>query len=376
MTWFKVDDRSHHNPKVLAAGNEAWGAFCRAGAWASENLTDGLIPEAAAHSIAKRKIWKKLLECELVVESQRGYEIPKFLEYNPCATEVLERKAEVSRKRAEQGRLGGLQSGETRRSKRSKTEANDEAKPKQTTKQTGSPDPDPIEDPVFSGSLDRDPKDPTPMSDWGQGTPMPTGGAVSEDCRGGTLADVDCRAVDGPTAEGPRQPRPQWRPEAQQALQLEPVPERVRTPAEQVFGHWQAKMVEFNQGKGPSPKFSDKRKRKVKDRLRDNHTVADLKRAIDGYFTSPHHRGENDRNTVYLDLELICRDTEHVEAGFGLASRSALPRATPPPSRNGIPFFGQKPERREAPLEERPRAAVEAFDELIPNEPEGNYEDE
>lgn len=62
MTWFKIDDRSHHNPKVLAAGNEAWGAFCRAGAWSAENLTDGAVPSAVASIIAPKKIWKKLLD--------------------------------------------------------------------------------------------------------------------------------------------------------------------------------------------------------------------------------------------------------------------------------------------------------------------------
>lgn len=147
MTWFKIDDRSHHNPKVLAAGNEAWGAFCRAGAWSAENLTDGAVPSAVASIIAPKKIWRKLLECELVVEASDGYKIRSFLEYNPSAEEVKANRARLHKVRSEAGRAGGVQSGEIRRSKRSKTEANDQAKPEANheanAKQKRSPDPDP-----------------------------------------------------------------------------------------------------------------------------------------------------------------------------------------------------------------------------------------
>jgi hypothetical protein len=151
MSWFKIDDRSHHNAKVLAAGNEAWGAFCRAGAWASENLTDGLVPFSVALTISKKKIWKKLSESGLVVEEKTGFRIPKFLEYNPSAEEVRESRSQLSKTRAEMGRRGGLAKAENSPSKASKTPGKQDGKTLangwQTPWQNPSPDPDPDPDP-------------------------------------------------------------------------------------------------------------------------------------------------------------------------------------------------------------------------------------
>lgn len=41
--------------------------------------------------------------------------------------------------------------------------------------------------------------------------------------------------------------------------------------------------------------------------------VERLQAAVDGCRRSPHHRGLNDRGTVYDDLELILRDAKHIE---------------------------------------------------------------
>lgn len=74
-----------------------------------------------------------------------------------------------------------------------------------------------------------------------------------------------------------------------------------------VFDHWREAM------KHPEAKFTRKRLALVKARLSEGYTVDQLKAAIDGCRASPFHQGQNERATVYDDLELICRSGEKVE---------------------------------------------------------------
>jgi len=76
-----------------------------------------------------------------------------------------------------------------------------------------------------------------------------------------------------------------------------------------LFEFWSTKL-----GKR-SPKLSDKRKRKVRDRLREGFTADEIRAAIVGLTLSDHHMGRNGSPRKYDDLELICRDPEHLE-GF------------------------------------------------------------
>lgn len=75
----------------------------------------------------------------------------------------------------------------------------------------------------------------------------------------------------------------------------------------------------------PKPLATSPEWRKVAARLREGHTVADLCQAIDGYHVSPFHLGENDRNTVYLDIGLLLRDADHVAAGIRFAEKGPPP---------------------------------------------------
>lgn len=59
--------------------------------------------------------------------------------------------------------------------------------------------------------------------------------------------------------------------------------------------------------------FTPKRRRKVLDRLRDGYTPERIQIAIRGCLASGFHQGQNDTGTKYDDLELICRDGEHLE---------------------------------------------------------------
>lgn len=102
-SWFRVDPGAVFDKKVEAAGNEAFGAWVRAGAWSAGNLTDGHIPRATAHKIAPPRVWARAIAAELVEATDVGYQIHDYLDWNPSADEVRSKSA----KRAAAGRLGG-----------------------------------------------------------------------------------------------------------------------------------------------------------------------------------------------------------------------------------------------------------------------------
>jgi hypothetical protein len=94
MTWFKVDDGSAFNAKVMAAGNEAWGAFCRVGAWCAQQLTDGRFSRAIAVTIAPMRVWDRLIDVGLVDPLENGeMEMHDYLQRNPSKEEVLRDRA-------------------------------------------------------------------------------------------------------------------------------------------------------------------------------------------------------------------------------------------------------------------------------------------
>ncbi|WP_394838703.1 hypothetical protein LVJ94_17575 [Pendulispora rubella] len=88
----------------------------------------------------------------------------------------------------------------------------------------------------------------------------------------------------------------------------------------EVFDHWLSGWRRTIGGTR-APALDAKRRRKIRARLADQFTPADLKRAIDGLWASSWHI-ENGRT----DIELVCRDASHVERFMGLlAPTSALP---------------------------------------------------
>lgn len=99
------------------------------------------------------------------------------------------------------------------------------------------------------------------------------------------------------------------------------------TDGRRVFDAW----VEAT-GKNPNQvKFSDERRRLVNARLKD-WPLTDLIDAVRGWRHSPHHRGENDRSTVYNDLELLLRNAKNIEM-FRDLERQAHGQAKPKPRR-------------------------------------------
>lgn len=64
-----------------------------------------------------------------------------------------------------------------------------------------------------------------------------------------------------------------------------------------------------------------KRVKKVQARLKDGFSPKEIRAAIDALAKSPFHNGENDRSTLYNDIELICRNTEKLEHWVLVANR-------------------------------------------------------
>jgi len=60
-------------------------------------------------------------------------------------------------------------------------------------------------------------------------------------------------------------------------------------------------------------KLTKDRTDKIRERLKEGYTVEDIKKAIDGCRASPHNMGDNERKTVYDDIELICRKGSKLE---------------------------------------------------------------
>jgi hypothetical protein len=73
------DSKIAFGAKHVATGNEACGAWIRAVAWAARHSVDGFVPRAAAHAIAPKKVWTRLVQATaggdtgLAAECDGGY---------------------------------------------------------------------------------------------------------------------------------------------------------------------------------------------------------------------------------------------------------------------------------------------------------------
>lgn len=110
MPWFKIDDQSTFNPKVMRAGNAAFGAWVRMGAYCNAQLTDGFIPEQMARMIATARELDSMTAAGIAHKVDGGYRIHDYLEYQPSKEEVTsEREAIRTRvKRHRNGKRNGV----------------------------------------------------------------------------------------------------------------------------------------------------------------------------------------------------------------------------------------------------------------------------
>lgn len=87
-------------------------------------------------------------------------------------------------------------------------------------------------------------------------------------------------------------------------------------------------VVEHYQKHHPRSRPGDKERKKIRALLKDGYSPVDLCEAIDGCHRTPYNLGANDSGQKYLELELICRDSSHVD-------RFVRNNKSPPRPKNG-----------------------------------------
>ncbi len=122
MAWVRLDDGFADHPKILRAGPLALALQVRAFCYASRHETDGFIPlEALPHLVnglgdalkasAQAKAWAAaMVESGLWEQSENGYIIHDFLDYNPSKAE--RKRIRTMKQRA--GKKGGILSAQAR----------------------------------------------------------------------------------------------------------------------------------------------------------------------------------------------------------------------------------------------------------------------
>lgn len=106
MAWFKVDDALHSHMKAMRAGTAAMGLWVLAGSWASDQLTDGWVPEYAIHrwSPGAVELAAKLVSAGFWVVGERdgepGWRFHEWEEHQPTREEVLARRKNDASRRA------------------------------------------------------------------------------------------------------------------------------------------------------------------------------------------------------------------------------------------------------------------------------------
>lgn len=111
MTWFKVDDTAHSHPKLLRAGNAALGLWLRAGAYAAQHLTEGVVPGVVAQLYGTAPQARKLVAaglwhehghaCGRCVQPAAGdYVMHDYLQYNPTRTKVEAKRGAAAERQA------------------------------------------------------------------------------------------------------------------------------------------------------------------------------------------------------------------------------------------------------------------------------------
>lgn len=114
MPWFNVDDSAHSHPKIIKAGNAAFGLWTRCGSYVAQHLTDGIVPGAIAEMYGTAPQIKKLVAVGLWHPSGHAcadcpqpadgdfYMHDYFKNGNPRRAEVLAKRARAAEKKRRQ----------------------------------------------------------------------------------------------------------------------------------------------------------------------------------------------------------------------------------------------------------------------------------
>lgn len=298
MPWFITDDGFPEHPKVdrLEAICGTWERFAAArtvwhdmGCDCARRLTDGAFLRVRAHRVCRmpREVVDAALECLAAAgliraDGADGFAFHAWSEYQPTRAKVeAMRAAKTERQRRWRDRVDAS------------TEPSTDASTRRSTGASRSASRD--------ASVDAAPSHPIPSHPIQEEYMSATGAA------GGNRSGADA------------------------PLSLLPDDTPPRDEVADVFAHWQRAT-----GKGRA--VLDAKRRALIARALKLRPAVDLCRAVDGYASSPWHRGENDRRTKYLGIELMLRDAAKIEQGIDLAvkaapSAPAAPKPVPPPAK-------------------------------------------
>lgn len=115
MSWAKLDDHLRDHPKVMGLGRERYacmGVWLDALCYASEHLTDGILPSGLVSMYPKRLV-VLLVEAGLWERGPEGYEIHDYLEMNPSRERVFAERS-AARERMNNARTSGEQTAKFR----------------------------------------------------------------------------------------------------------------------------------------------------------------------------------------------------------------------------------------------------------------------
>lgn len=153
MTYANIDTNILSHDKILRAGEDAADLYIRSLIRSGQLLTDGYVSVEALEQLSKKRARRanaaRLVEVGLWIAVDGGWQIHSYLDHNKSREEVLAIRAELSAKRAEAGKKGGLASGEKRRGKGAEQPpaegSNGEAMAKQLAPKQGSKPEAPVE---------------------------------------------------------------------------------------------------------------------------------------------------------------------------------------------------------------------------------------
>jgi hypothetical protein len=106
--WVRVDTKFTTHPKVLDIGPLGEALWLRGLCYAGEHLTDGFVPAAFVRRMSDmdgEDVADRLLDAGLWTQAEGGYQIHEYLSWQRSRDEA----ADISIKRSESGRKGGLQ---------------------------------------------------------------------------------------------------------------------------------------------------------------------------------------------------------------------------------------------------------------------------
>ena len=275
MSWLRIEGRMPSHPKVAPLSDAAFRVHVTTLAWCVEHGTNGVVPRGVPATLTAAPRGKRMgaVIDELVTarlwvpanDEAGGWEIHDFLAFNPTAEKQAAAQSRHSAARREAGQRGAAarwSNGKPDGKPDGKRDGKLPSLPLATGWQTDASDSD-----SDSDSEEEDPRSLVPQG----GTGAPAESKTSE-------------AID------------------------------------EVYAAFVAAKKRWKPTSRPAPKLVDPKLRKaVKLLLASGRSVADLKLACEGLFLSPHHLGQNDRSTEYLDFEYVATKPKNIDAFVSLA---------------------------------------------------------